>query len=37
MAEASKDYPASLDIDYPDRKLDRLTSFFRILTIIPNA
>ena len=35
MAEPSINYPASLDIDYPDRKLDRLTSFFRILTIIP--
>ena len=30
-------YPASLDIDYPDRNLNRLTTFFRIFTIIPIA
>lgn len=30
-------YPASLSIDYPDRNLNRLTSFFRILTVIPIA
>jgi hypothetical protein len=28
-------YPASLNIDYPDRKLNRLTSFFRLITMIP--
>ncbi|MDD5189529.1 MAG: DUF4389 domain-containing protein [Dehalococcoidales bacterium] len=28
-------YPVKLSIDYPDRKLDRLTSFFRIFTVIP--
>jgi hypothetical protein len=28
-------YPATLNIDYPDRNLNRLTSFFRIFTIIP--
>jgi hypothetical protein len=28
-------YPATLEIDYPDRNLNRLTSFFRIFTIIP--
>ncbi len=28
-------YPATLNIDYPDRSLNRLTSFFRIFTIIP--
>ena len=28
-------YPVSLTIDYPDRKLNRLTSFFRIFTAIP--
>ncbi len=32
MADA---YPVSLAIDYPDRKLNRLTSFFRIFTVIP--
>jgi len=29
------DYPVSLKVDYPDRKLNRLTSFFRIFTVIP--
>jgi hypothetical protein len=28
-------YPATLKIDYPDRKLNRLSSFFRILVAIP--
>ncbi len=28
-------YPLSLTVDYPDRKLNRLTSFFRFLWIIP--
>jgi hypothetical protein len=28
-------YPATLEIDYPDRKLNRLTSFFRIFFVIP--
>jgi hypothetical protein len=27
--------PAPRDIDYPDRKLNRLTSFFRIFMVIP--
>jgi len=35
MAEIATPYPVSLSIDYPDRKLDRLTSFFRFLTVIP--
>lgn len=30
-------YPATLSIDYPDRPLNRLTSFFRIFTVIPIA
>jgi Domain of unknown function (DUF4389) len=33
---ASDTYPARLDIDYPER-LDRLTSFFRLIWIIPIA
>jgi hypothetical protein len=28
-------YPATLSVDYPDRDLNRLTSFFRIFTAIP--
>jgi hypothetical protein len=30
-------YPASLVVDYPDRPLNRLTTAFRIFTIIPIA
>ena len=30
-------YPVTLAIDYPDRKLNRLTSFFRPFTAIPIA
>ncbi len=30
-------YPATFNVDYPDRKLNRLTSFFRIFTVIPVA
>ena len=29
------DYPVSLQIDYPERKLNRLTTFFRLFTAIP--
>ncbi|MFC1905802.1 DUF4389 domain-containing protein, partial [Chloroflexota bacterium] len=29
------DYPAKLSIDYPDRQLNRLTTFFRIFVAIP--
>ncbi len=28
-------YPVSFSVDYPDRPLDRMTSFFRIFTVIP--
>jgi hypothetical protein len=28
-------YPATFGVDYPDRNLNRLTSFFRIFTAIP--
>lgn len=28
-------YPVNMVIDYPDRKLNRLTSFLRIFTVIP--
>ena len=33
----SDDYPVTLSVDYPDRDLDRLTSFFRIFAVIPIA
>jgi len=31
----SVNYPVQLDIEYPDRKLNRWTSFFRIILAIP--
>lgn len=34
MAKSNKSYPASLEVDYP-KKLDRVSSFFRILWSIP--
>jgi hypothetical protein len=30
-------YPVQFSVDYPDRPLDRLTSFFRIFVVIPIA
>jgi hypothetical protein len=33
----ASDYPVSFDVDYPDRPLNRLTTFFRIFTVIPIA
>ena len=30
-------YPVQLAVDYPDRPLNRLTTFFRIFTVIPIA
>jgi Domain of unknown function (DUF4389) len=29
------DYPVHFSVDYPDRPLNRLTTFFRIFTVIP--
>lgn len=37
MADVKTPYPVNLEIDYPDRKLNRLTSFFRVFVIIPIA
>lgn len=34
MVETKNNYPADLSIDYPE-KSDRLTTFFRIFTVIP--
>jgi hypothetical protein len=31
------EYPISFSVDYPDRELNRLTTFFRIFTVIPIA
>jgi hypothetical protein len=35
MDNASVGFPATLEIDYPDRELNRLTTFFRLFTVIP--
>ncbi len=37
MANRSAGFPATLEIDYPDRALNRLTTFFRPFTVIPIA
>ena len=31
------DYPVRFAVDYPDRELNRLTTAFRIFTVIPIA
>jgi len=35
VMEEVTEYPADLRVDYPDRQLNRLTSFFRLFTAIP--
>lgn len=35
MAQNPIAYPARLSVDYPDRPLNRMTTFFRIFTVIP--
>jgi hypothetical protein len=37
MTDNPNAFPAVLEIDYPDRELNRLTTFFRLITIIPIA
>jgi hypothetical protein len=37
MAQAESDYPVQFSVEYPDRALNRLTTFFRIFTVIPIA
>jgi hypothetical protein len=34
---ADPGYPATLDVEYPERPLNRLTTFFRAFTVIPIA
>jgi hypothetical protein len=31
----SRSYPVSFDVEYPDRELNRLTTFFRFFTLLP--
>jgi len=35
MSATSSSYPAKLSIDYPDRNLNRLTTFFRVIMVLP--
>jgi hypothetical protein len=35
--DTSSGFPASLEIDYPDRELNRFTTFFRLFAVIPVA
>ena len=35
MAQAETQYPLQFSVDYPDRPLNRLSSFFRLITVIP--
>ncbi|HEX2050121.1 MAG TPA: DUF4389 domain-containing protein [Actinomycetota bacterium] len=35
MQQERAEYPARLSVDYPDRDLNRLTTFFRLLVAIP--
>jgi hypothetical protein len=34
---SASEYPVTFAVDYPDRQLNRLTTFFRIFTVIPIA
>ena len=35
MAQQEDRYPVQLEVDYPDGPLNRLSSFFRVIFIIP--
>ena len=37
MADEKTAYPVNLEVDYPDRELNRLTSFFRVFVLVPIA
>jgi hypothetical protein len=37
VSSPGQSYPLTYSVDYPDRELNRLTTFFRIFTIIPIA
>ncbi|MSQ33416.1 MAG: DUF4389 domain-containing protein [Dehalococcoidia bacterium] len=37
MSQAAAPYPVQFLVDYPDRPLDRFSTFFRILAVIPIA
>ena len=35
MAQADTQFPLQFSVDYPDRPLNRLSSFFRLIAVIP--
>jgi hypothetical protein len=35
MEPTPSGFPATLEVDYPDRDLDRLTTFFRLFAVLP--
>ena len=37
MTQTDVPYPVTFSVDYPDRELNRLTTFFRLFTVIPIA
>ena len=37
MSTVQNQDPVQFSVDYPDRKLNRLTTFFRVLTVVPIA
>jgi Domain of unknown function (DUF4389) len=37
IAPGPSSYPVTFSVEYPERKLNRLTTFFRIFTVIPIA
>ena len=37
MAQAEADFPLQFSVDYPDRDLNRLTTAFRIFTVITDS
>lgn len=37
MSTAPSDYPVQFSVDYPDRNLNRVTTVFRLFTVIPIA
>jgi len=37
MSQLNEQYPATFSVDYPEKPLDKLTTFFRIFAVIPIA
>ena len=37
MTQGQTPYPVQLSVDYPEKPLDRLSTFFRLIALIPIA